>query len=191
MLAPTRPEIKSQPYALHYGSARTPIALVVPDSVMYRIRWPSGELSDMVNLSRAKDAVVAICERGPPRRDPRLFNWKIDPPREARKGIPGAFERPPSRRCANMKPAHLTRREVSRRLDRKTGRWRPAGASTVMLEAMLKALARQSTPRSTPESPRSTPGSPRSTSPSPESPGSAPPSSGLPTSTRSRSGCAS
>ena len=64
MLAPT---LKS--HALHYGSARTPIALVVPDSVMYRIRWPSGELSDMVNLSRAKDAVVAICERGPPRRE--------------------------------------------------------------------------------------------------------------------------
>ena len=78
MLAPTRPEIKSQPYALHYGSARTPIALVVPDSVMYRIRWPSGELSDMVNLARAKDAAMAICERGPPRRDPRLFRWKLD-----------------------------------------------------------------------------------------------------------------
>jgi hypothetical protein len=59
-----------------------------------------------------------------------------------------------------MNHAHLTRREVSRRLDRKTGHWRPAGASTVMLEAMLKALARQSTPRSTPESPRSAPGSP-------------------------------
>ena len=76
MLAPTPHEIKSQAYALHYGSTRTPIALVVPDSVysgMYRIRWPSGELSDMVNLSRAKDAAMAICERGPPRRDPRLF----------------------------------------------------------------------------------------------------------------------
>ena len=81
MLAPTPHEIKSQAYALHYGSARTPIALVVPDSVysgMYRIRWPSGELSDMVNLARAKDAAMAICERGPPRRDPRLFRWKLD-----------------------------------------------------------------------------------------------------------------
>ena len=88
MLAPTPHEIKSQAYALHYGAARTPIALVVPDSVypgMYRIRWPSGELSDMVNLSRAKDAALAICERGPPRRDPRLFRWEIDriDPRES------------------------------------------------------------------------------------------------------------
>ena len=59
-------------------------------------------------------------------------------------------------RCINMKPAHLrTRREVSRRLDRKTGRGRPAGASTVMLEAMLKALARQNA-RSTSERPKST-----------------------------------
>jgi hypothetical protein len=81
MLAPTPHEIKSQAYALHYGSARTPIAVIVPDSVypgVYRIRWPSGELSDMVNLSRAKDAALAICERGPPRRDPRLFRWKLD-----------------------------------------------------------------------------------------------------------------
>ena len=94
MLAPTPHEIKSQAYALHYGSTRTPIALVVPDSVysgMYRIRWPSGELSDMVNLARAKDAAMAICERGPPRRDPRLFRWKL-----------GAHERP-----AKASPARL------------------------------------------------------------------------------------
>ena len=50
-----------------------------------------------------------------------------------------------------MNHAHLhARHQQSRRLDRKTGHWRPAGASTVMLEAMLKALARQAT-RSTPE----------------------------------------
>ena len=86
MLAPTLPEIKSQACALHYGSARTPIALVVPDSVypgMYRIKWPDGVISDLANLSRAKDAALANCERGPPRRDARLFLWEI-----------GAHERP-------------------------------------------------------------------------------------------------
>jgi hypothetical protein len=79
MLAPTPHEIK-QAYALHYGSARTPIALVVPDSVypgMYRIRWPSGELSDnMVNLPRAKDAALAIAERSVPSGNRRHFRWR-------------------------------------------------------------------------------------------------------------------
>jgi hypothetical protein len=78
MLAPTLPN-KSQAYALHYGSARTPIALVVPDSVypgMYRIRWPSGEQSDMVNLARAKDAALAIAERSVPSGNRRLFRWR-------------------------------------------------------------------------------------------------------------------
>jgi len=79
MLAPTPHEIKSQAYALHYGSARTPIALVVPDSVypgMYRIRWPLGELSDMVNLSRARDAALAIAERSVPSGNRRHFRWR-------------------------------------------------------------------------------------------------------------------
>ena len=156
MLAPTLP--KSQAYALHYGSARTPIALVVPDSVcpvMYRIRWPSGELSDMVNLSRAKDAARA--RPAAPRSAPLPLENR--PPREARKGIPGAFERRVSRGGANMKPAHLTRHEVSRRLDRTAGRWMVASPSTAIAAAMINALARQNA-RSTPESPRSTPGIP-------------------------------
>jgi hypothetical protein len=77
MLAPTPP--KSQSYALHYGSARTPITLVVPDSVyagMYRIRWPSGAMSDMANLSRVKDAALAIAERSVPSGNRRLFRWR-------------------------------------------------------------------------------------------------------------------
>jgi hypothetical protein len=38
---------------------------------------------------------------------------------------------------------HTLRHQQSRRLDRETGRWRSAGGSTQILEAMLKALARQ------------------------------------------------
>jgi hypothetical protein len=69
--------------------------LVVSESVypgMYRIRWPSGELSDMVNLSRAKDAALAICERGPPRRDPRLFRWEIDRRERPAKASPARLD---------------------------------------------------------------------------------------------------
>lgn len=63
---------------LHYGNSRVPLARVVPDDRypgMWRIAWPDGRLSDMVNLARAKDAAAAIAERGPPRLDPRLFRW--------------------------------------------------------------------------------------------------------------------
>ena len=38
---------------------------VVPDSVhrgMWRVRWPDGHLSDMTNLTRAKDAVACFLE---------------------------------------------------------------------------------------------------------------------------------
>jgi hypothetical protein len=36
-----------------------------PDAIypgMWRVRWPDGRLSDMVNLSRAKDAIAAFIE---------------------------------------------------------------------------------------------------------------------------------
>jgi hypothetical protein len=35
--------------------------------------------SDVVNLSRAKDAAAIIAERGPPERNRRPFHWKIEP----------------------------------------------------------------------------------------------------------------
>jgi hypothetical protein len=38
---------------------------VVPDSAhrgMWRVRWPDGRLSDMTNLTRAKDAVTCFVE---------------------------------------------------------------------------------------------------------------------------------
>jgi hypothetical protein len=55
---------------------------VVPDErwpKTWRIRWPDGRISDMVNLSRAKDAAAIIAERGPPERDRRRFRWQFGP----------------------------------------------------------------------------------------------------------------
>jgi hypothetical protein len=66
-------------WALQYGNARTPLALVAPDSrwpEMWRIHWPDGEVSDLTNLSRARDAALVICECGPPRRYEKLFRWR-------------------------------------------------------------------------------------------------------------------
>ena len=74
----TAPAVQS----LRYGDARTPIAQVIPDAkypgVMWRIRWPTGQLSEMANLARAKDAAAALAERGPPPRDPMRLHWKTD-----------------------------------------------------------------------------------------------------------------
>ena len=78
MLSPSRPPIR---HALHYGDATRPLAEIVADALwpgMYRIAWPSGELSDLASLTRAKDAAALITERGPPRRDPRRFHWKLE-----------------------------------------------------------------------------------------------------------------
>jgi hypothetical protein len=64
-------------YALHYGNAQIPLVSVVPDDRwpgMWRMVSPDG--SDMTNLARIKDAAAAICERGPPARNRRIFRWK-------------------------------------------------------------------------------------------------------------------
>lgn len=68
--------------ALYYGNARHPLARVVPDTChrgMWRVLWPDGSLSDLVNFARAKDAAQAMAERGPPARNRRLFHWKQKP----------------------------------------------------------------------------------------------------------------
>ena len=44
---------------------------------MWRIVWPNGQRSDMVNLSRAIEAAEANAERGPPGRDRKLLRWEI------------------------------------------------------------------------------------------------------------------
>jgi hypothetical protein len=76
------PAVKSI-YALHYGTRLTPFALVKPDEEwsdrgMYRIHWPNGSVSDIVNLSRAKDAARLIAQRRHPEcNKPTLFKWKV------------------------------------------------------------------------------------------------------------------
>jgi hypothetical protein len=81
-------------YNLHYGSAKHPIAEVIPDKAwpgMWRVKTADGWLSDMANLSRAKDAAVAIAERGPPARDAKLLRWQTAPLGEA---LGGSVARP-------------------------------------------------------------------------------------------------
>jgi hypothetical protein len=88
---------KSDPQiALYYGGARTPLVHVEPDDQfpgMYRLAWPDGLLSDIVNYARAKDAAAEICERGLPRRDRRLLHWKITA-RDKPTAAAGAFLSP-------------------------------------------------------------------------------------------------
>jgi hypothetical protein len=71
--------VTTTPVALYYGNARNPLAEIVPDSHwpgMWRVRWPDGAVSDMTNVSRAKDAAVAIAERGPPARNRRRLHFR-------------------------------------------------------------------------------------------------------------------
>jgi hypothetical protein len=43
---------------------------------MWRMLWPDGEVSDMTNLARIKDAANELCDRGLPRRDRCRFHWR-------------------------------------------------------------------------------------------------------------------
>src|SRR5262245_20960112 len=55
--------------ALYYGRSHEPLVHIAPDGVypnMWRIHWPDGRISDMVNLTRAKDAARLICQRDMP-----------------------------------------------------------------------------------------------------------------------------
>ena len=74
----SRPACKT--YRLLYGRSRRPLATLVRDTRwpdMWRIAWPDGQFSDMVNLTRAKDAAATIAERGPPGRYRRHLRWEI------------------------------------------------------------------------------------------------------------------
>lgn len=67
--------------ALHYGKSRKPLAHVVPDGKypkMWRIQWPDGSLSDMVNLSRAKDAAMVLAMRQLSTGNSKPLYWKQD-----------------------------------------------------------------------------------------------------------------
>jgi hypothetical protein len=61
---PPRRGIIMPTLSLHLGNKHAPLAHVIPDGQwpnMWRIRWADGEVSDMVNFARAKDAAVTIC----------------------------------------------------------------------------------------------------------------------------------
>lgn len=66
-------------YELFYGRRR--IARVLPDAnypMVFRIHWPDGDVSDMVNLTRAKDAAIAWARVKYPelaRREGSAFKW--------------------------------------------------------------------------------------------------------------------
>jgi hypothetical protein len=90
-------------WLLYYGGARSPLARVVPDAkypgIVWRIRWPDGQPSAMANLTRAKDAAMALAVRGPPARNPSRFRWRQDrsdspsaPPGRARASLPATGE---------------------------------------------------------------------------------------------------
>ena len=78
-------EHNARVYSLHYGTRTTSLATVRPDErypEMYRIHWPDGIMSDMVNLTRAKDAAKAIAARKLSTStsvfDASRLKWKID-----------------------------------------------------------------------------------------------------------------
>lgn len=50
-------------YRLFVRRSGRPLATIVPDTEwpgMWRVRMPDGRLSDMVNLTRAKDAALSL-----------------------------------------------------------------------------------------------------------------------------------
>jgi len=63
---------------LYYGNRK--LAQVVQDAHwpgMWRVKLPRGELSDLVNLTRAKDAAQLLARQQNPRcRVPQLWNWR-------------------------------------------------------------------------------------------------------------------
>ena len=77
--------------ALHYGTSKTPLAWIVPDAKyykMWRIQWPDGSLSDMVNLSRAKDAAMVLAMRQVPSGNSKPLHWKQDRVRQGAEAAP-------------------------------------------------------------------------------------------------------
>jgi hypothetical protein len=83
------------PVALYYGQGRMPLAWIVPAGAgLWRIRGRDRLPSDVMNLTRAKDAALAIAERGPPARNRRLFHWRKEPSKAPAEGSPVARTAP-------------------------------------------------------------------------------------------------
>jgi hypothetical protein len=85
--------IRIDRYALHHGNAPRPLATVIPDVVhrgMWRV-WADGHLSDLGNLTRAKNAAFLIARRGPPPRDRHVLHWQVASLANAEKWPPVDF----------------------------------------------------------------------------------------------------
>jgi hypothetical protein len=73
------------------------LATVIRDplfSGLFRIQFNQGAISDLANLTRAKDAAETVIERGPPPRDRRHLRWQapegpLKARRQARRAIGG------------------------------------------------------------------------------------------------------
>jgi hypothetical protein len=64
---------------LHLNHSKKPLLSVEPNATypaVYRVHWPDGAISDMANLSRAKDAAFVIAMRGPPAKDGSRLYWQ-------------------------------------------------------------------------------------------------------------------
>lgn len=53
----------SRVYSLHRGRSKRPIVRIIPDRELYRIDWPDIGLSDLTNLTHAKQAALEWAER--------------------------------------------------------------------------------------------------------------------------------
>ncbi len=81
--------------SLYCGQAKTAWVRVTPDDRwprMFRLLWPDGQLSDMANLARIKDAAIAICSPATPGKDRRRFHWQIHPRESRAEGAPVRFD---------------------------------------------------------------------------------------------------
>jgi len=49
-------------YSLHRGRSQRALIRVIPDGRLYRVEWPDVGISDLTNLTRAKDAAFQWAE---------------------------------------------------------------------------------------------------------------------------------
>jgi hypothetical protein len=91
-------------WCLYYGSSRTALAQVVPDARypgMWRVKLRDvANLSDVVNLSRAKDAAMVLGMRRAPSNEPALLRWKQEGGERASGARPSRLPAPAARRSA-------------------------------------------------------------------------------------------
>jgi len=91
ILALRQPATAITGFTLHYAGTSTVLATVIPDDTwagMYRVHWPGGTISDMCNLSRARDAAFTAAARG---RDWQRLKWQKSPIGQAHRSPPVRF----------------------------------------------------------------------------------------------------